>query len=163
MKKMRGIIGLVLFLALAGSAQAGLFDGGKSEKDDQIKFFIDLGVLKYGKTDASGTREILILTKDGTGTFTHQNLTEADGKDFQAILRARGVLRDAPNATTGKPEKQLMVFNPKDIHTYVWVPVSKLKKTHDQIIQTGKTVPVEATPRGVTEKGLQDINFDLSE
>lgn len=163
MWKVRNLV-LVLFVVLPVIVQAGLFDGGQAEKADQIQFFVDLGVLKYGKTfDASGSREILILTKDGTGIFTHQHLTEADGKDFEAILRARGLLREAPNTETGKPEKQLMVFNPKDKSTYEWVPVKKLKETRDRIKETGNTVPVDAPSKRVTEKSLTELNFDLKE
>lgn len=130
-----------------------------ADKQAQIDFFVDLGVIRYGKEDASGSREILILTKDNTGVYTHQHLTDAEGSDFGAIMQTRGIVRMKRNPETGKPEKHLMVFNSKDKNTYTWIPFSKLKETREQIQRTGKTVLEPAQSKRVTESEL--VNFDF--
>lgn len=154
------IIAIIILSLLPVTAMAGLF-GDTPDQQAKIERFIDLGILKFGKVDASGTREILILTKDGTGVFTHQHLTFEDGKNFEEILVKRGLLVEKPN-TEGKQEKHLMVFNPKDKDTYVWIPVSKLKETRERIKATGKTLPSTEPAKRTTEKTLQDLNFNTS-
>lgn len=124
---------LALLLVVPAEGQAGWFESGQDQKASQIDMFVDLGVIRYGREDASGSREILVLTKDNTGVYTHQHLTEVDGTNFQAIMQARGIVRMMRNPETGKLEKHLMVFNPKDKHSYTWVPVSKLKDVWEQI------------------------------
>ena len=159
---MNRFIILVIFLSLQASISfAGLFDNSDKDQQDKVQFYVDLGILKYGKIDASGTREILILTKDNTGVFTHQHLTSEDGKNFEEILVKRGLLKEMPNAD-GKQEKHLMIFNPKDKDTCVWVPVSKLKETHQRIKDTGKTLPSSDPAKRINEKGLAKMNFNTS-
>lgn len=148
-------------LLLPGSLSAE--SAPDAAKQAQIDFYADLGVIRYGKEDASGSREILLLTRDNTGVFTHQHLTDADGTNFQSILQARGIIKTMRNPETGKTEKHLMVFNAKDKHTYTWVPLSKLKEVREQIKSTGKTVAEPTQPKRVTESGLRDMNLDLSE
>lgn len=156
------IIAIIILSLQPLSAIAGLFGDNTADQQAKIERFIDLGLIKYGKTDASGSREILVLTKDNTGVFTHQHLTEADGKDFEKILENRGLLKMMPNKETGKQEKHIMVFNPKDKDTYVWVPVSKLKETLEKIKATGKTLPSSADPKRTTENDLKELNFNTS-
>ncbi len=154
------ILAMSLALMAPCAGQAGWFESGQDDKASQIDFFVDLGVIKYGKENASGSREILVLTRDNTGVYTHQHLTDADGTDFQAIMQARGIIKTMRNPETGKPEKHLMVFNPKDNHTYAWVPLSQLKEVRKQINKTGKTVMEPAQPKRVTESDLNLMNFD---
>jgi len=153
-------IWLVVFFVVALTLPT--FAEEPADKHAQIDMFIDLGVLKYGKADASGTREILILTKDNTGVFTHQHLTRDDNQSFEAILQARGLIQIQEN-DQGKKEKHLMVFNSKDAHTYVWVPFSKLKETRERIKKTGKTLPMEGKPERAKETDLMQLDFELSE
>lgn len=154
---------LALLLVVPAEGQAGWFESGQDQKALQIDMFVDLGVIRYGKEDASGSREILVLTKDNTGVYTHQHLTEADGTNFQGIMQARGIVRMMRNPETGKPEKHLMVFNPKDKHSYTWVPVSKLKDVWEQIKKTGKTVLEPTQPKRVTESQLMNFNFETAQ
>lgn len=156
---MRMLFLTVALLVLPISAKAESLPD--ADKQAQIDFYADLGVIKYGQEDASGSREILILTRDNTGVFAHQHLTDADGTDFGAIMQARGIVRMMRNPETGKPEKHLLVFNPKDKHTYTWVPLSQLKAVREQIQGTGKTLLEPAQPKRVTESGLSGMNFDF--
>lgn len=158
---MRWFISAVMFLSLIPSVLcAGLFDSG--DKKDQIEFFMDLGILKHGKADASGTREILILSKDGTGAFTHQHLTADEGTDFQTILTNRGLV-EVKVKPDGNKEKHLLVHNPKDVHTNEWIPFSRLKEVREQIRATGKTVLPEPGTKRTTENDLNKFNFSLGE
>lgn len=154
---------LALLLVVPAEGQAGWFESGQDQKASQIDMFVDLGVIRYGKEDASGSREILVLTKDNTGVYTHQHLTDADGTNFRAIMQARGIVRMMRNPETGKPEKHLMVFNPKDKHSYTWVPVSKLKDVWEQIKKSGKTVLEPTQPKRVTESQLMNFNFETAQ
>ncbi len=161
-RKQSGVLalaGLVVFVVLIFRVSEVTAQEIGDEQQRQITFYMDLGLLKYGRIDASGSRELLILTRDGTGTFTHQHLTVADGTDFHEILKARGLLREMPNRETGRREKHLMVFNPKDRHTFVWVPVSQLHDVHQRIISTGKTLATEAPPQRRTEHDLSLFTF----
>lgn len=133
-------------------------------QESQMEFLQTLGLVRYAKTvDASGSRQLLVLSRDGTGTFTHQHLTTQDGTNIEEALERHGVISVRINPETNKPEKYVMVFNPKDKHTYVWVLLKDARKVAEQIKRTGKTILEDSQPCRITESDDQkDMGWSTS-
>jgi hypothetical protein len=129
---------------------------------EQIEFLITLGTLKYGNVDASGTRQLLALTRDNTGTAIYQYLTTEDSKNIEEVMVQRGLIKPLVNRKTNKVERHVLVFNPKDKHTYEWIPLSNARAIAQQIKTTGKTVLEEQAPRRLNEGDLSGMSFKLS-
>jgi hypothetical protein len=129
--------------------------------DDNKQLLFDLGILKYGKTTLKGELEVLVLKEGPVGVFTHQFLTDADGKSLKDILRNNGLVRRMKNTATQKMEEHVMVFNPKDKRTYTWVPFSSARQVAKQIKETGMTVPTEENPKRVSDKTIDQFENTL--
>jgi hypothetical protein len=173
----RTVLSLVLVLILAYPVSAlDLFgysitpkqaekteDEVAKEREKQIELFESLGVLKTTtQVDASGSAIIMMMTKDNTGVFTYQYVTTADTTNFEELLAQKGLIRPKVNKETGKVEKHIMVFNPKDRHTYVWVPLSQAREVAKRIKETGKTVPVKEVPRRLNTNDIRQMDFTTS-
>lgn len=151
---MKHIVSIILLffcqsfcLCLSASGQE-ILPGNAEEK---LKLLEQTGLVKYGKADASGTRELLMLKRDNTGVFMHQPLLENEGEKIEEILAGRGLIKFKSRKNGSKPEKHIMVFNPSDKNTFCWIPLSDLIQTADNIARTGKTLKPENKPRRLNE------------
>jgi hypothetical protein len=133
-------------------------------KEKQIELLESLGVLKTSnKLDASGTAIIMIMTRDNTGVYSYQHLTTADSNNIEAVMAQRGLIKNQFNKETGKVEKHIMVFNPKDNqHGYTWVPLTKAREVAKRIKETGYTYERQAQPRRLNSDDIREMNYDLS-
>lgn len=156
---MKRIIVMAIIICLIVIGNFTLIAQEKVEDNKQLLF--DLGILKYGITTLNGEQEVLVLKEGPVGVFTHQYLTDADGKSFKEILRNNGLIRTMKNKETKKMEEHVMVFNPKDKHTYTWIPFSSARQVAKQIKETGKTVPTEEKPKRVSDKTIDQLENAL--
>jgi len=157
---MNRFIGMVIMICLLVAGNSVILAQEKAP-DDNKQLLFDLGILKYGKSTLKGEQEVLVLKEGPVGVFTHQFLTDAAGKSLKDILRNNGLVRRMKNKTTQKMEEHVMVFNPKDKHTYTWVPFSLARQVAKQIKETGKTVPTEENPKRVSDKTIDQLENTL--
>ena len=130
-------------------------------KGNNRQLLFDLGILKYGKANLKGQREVLVLKEGPIGVFTHQNLTGADGNSFKEILRNNGLVRKRMNKKTKKMENHILVFNPKDKNTYTWIPFTEARLVAKRIKKTGKTLPPKNKPNKITDETIIQIDNEL--
>lgn len=129
----------------------------------QLDYLMTLGLIKYGNTlDASGSRNIMVLTRENSGGYWYQHLDESDGKSIERALEKRGMIQRRVNKETNRVEKHVLVHNPRDKNTNVWVPLAKAKETAQRIRETGKTLPEDVRPRRVNEADLQQMDLNTS-
>jgi hypothetical protein len=155
----RFIVSVIMICLLVAGNLAVLAQ--EKAPDDNKQLLFDLGILKYGKTTLKGEQEVLVLKEGPVGVFTHQFLTDADGKSLKDILRNNGLVRRMKNRATQKMEEHVMVFNPKDKRTYTWIPFSSARQVAKQIKKTGKTLPTEEKPKRVSDKTIDQLENSL--
>lgn len=133
------------------------------QKEAQIKLLETLGVLKTSnKLDASGTAIIMMMSRDNTGVFSYQYLTDSETNKIEEVMTQKGLIKNQINKETGKVERHIMVFNPKDKHTYVWIPLSKARETAERIKTTGHTLERKQAPKRLNTEDLRTMDFNLS-
>lgn len=139
-------------------------DEETAKKEKQMELLESLGVLKTSnKLDASGTAIIMVMTRDNTGVYSYQHLTTADSDNIEEVMIQRGLIKNQFNKVTGKVEKHIMIFNPKDnLHGHTWVPLSEARETAKRIKETGYTVERKPQPRRLNSDDVKQMNLDLS-
>lgn len=135
----------------------------KKDNAKEIEFLESLGILKTTtQLDASGSAIVMMMARDNTGVYRYQYITTDDTTDFETLLAQKGLIKMKINKKTHKPEKHIMVFNSKDKHTYVWVPLKEARAIGKQIKETGKTVIEPKQPRRLNTNDINKMKFNLS-